>query len=582
MRIEYIFISDLLSNKFNMIILWLHFDTHDSNVSIIMDNEILFSSSEDTFSRIKWDSSAPIKAIKYCLDKFNINPNEIDIIAISWTNFPYNLYRYSLNRILMWYKAFWFRLWKYNKNPIYFLWLNRLVSWFKKKKAIMSILQGFKWKIIFVDHELCHASSALFTSGFDLNDTLSVVIEWSWWDKSASSYCIQDNKILLTSKTSVINSVWYFYDMVVEILWYKSNQDAWKITWLAAYGNYKLAYNIVKKYIYFDSNKICFWIGWEVYRYPNEYKKNWLFPNELSTFSKEDLAAAFQYRFEEVIIEYIGKLNTIYKKNNLVLSWWCFANVKLNQRIQEKFWFKNLYIHPAMSDKWCSLWAALYSYNKYNKYNKKFKDVFLWQEYDNKTIIHYLKENKIPYKESKDIEFDVANYLSENKIIALYKWRIEYWPRALWNRSILYRANDETVHKWLNDKLKRTEFMPFAPIILEEDFKKYFFVSSQNIIYTEEFMTITYKCKDNLKIISPAVVHIDWTARPQIIKKENNPWLYKILKEYKKITWLPVLINTSFNMHWEPIVWSYKDAINTYNKSELDILILNNLILKKY
>jgi len=155
---------------------------------------------------------------------------------------------------------------------------------------------------------------------------------------------------------------------------------------------------------------------------------------------------------------------------------------------------------------------------------------------------------------------------------------MEYGPRALGNRSILYQATDPTVNDWLNERLNRTEFMPFAPASLFEDRHKCYKNVGENF-FPAMFMTITFDCTEELKRTCPAVVHIDSTARPQLVTENSNPSFYKIIKEYKKRTGLLSIINTSFNMHEEPIVCTPFDAIRAFNLGHLDYLAMSDFLV---
>ena len=151
---------------------------------------------------------------------------------------------------------------------------------------------------------------------------------------------------------------------------------------------------------------------------------------------------------------------------------------------------------------------------------------------------------------------------------------MEFGPRALGNRSILYGAKDRHVNKWLNDQLKRTEFMPFAPVCRDVDADAFFKNVTPATSHTAEFMTITYDATDRCKQEAPAVVHVDGTARPQIVRREINPEYYDILSEYHRLTGLSILVNTSFNMHEEPIIRTAPEAVAAFFKSHIDSLAL--------
>ena len=182
-------------------------------------------------------------------------------------------------------------------------------------------------------------------------------------------------------------------------------------------------------------------------------------------------------------------------------------------------------------------------------------------------------------EKTKNIDKEAARILAEGKVLARFHGRLEYGPRSLGNRSILYQTTDKTVNDWLNKKLKRTEFMPFAPATMEEYFNECYQTEGKDI-NTYNFMTITTDCTDKMKSISPAVVHIDGTARPQMVSKNNNPGLYKILYYYNKLTHIPSLINTSFNPHEEPIVCTPNDALKAFIDCKLEYLIIGPYLVK--
>ena len=157
---------------------------------------------------------------------------------------------------------------------------------------------------------------------------------------------------------------------------------------------------------------------------------------------------------------------------------------------------------------------------------------------------------------------------------------MEYGPRALGNRSIIASPFDQTINDWLNKKLNRTEFMPFAPSMIVDHAKEYFPKYDPKHI-AAEFMTVTYDVNPEYADKIPAVVHIDGTARPQVVKQEVNESYYKIIKEFYNLTGVPVVLNTSFNIHEQPIVYSPQDAINGYLDGDLDVLAIGNYIVKK-
>jgi len=233
-----------------------------------------------------------------------------------------------------------------------------------------------------------------------------------------------------------------------------------------------------------------------------------------------------------------------------------------------------------MGDMGLSLGAGLHVAAKNGHKPKRLENLYLGPEYSEKEILKELKSYDLKFTYEDNIERKGAGLLSEGKIVARFHGRMEYGPRALGNRSILFQTTDKTVNNWLNKKLKRTEFMPFAPVTLSE-FSEKCYKNIKGAEFTAKFMTITFECTDYMKKVSPSVVHVDGTARPQFLSREDNPSFYRILENYYKITGIPSLINTSFNMHEEPIVCSPDDAIRSFIESGIDYLAIEKFLIKK-
>ena len=207
-------------------------------------------------------------------------------------------------------------------------------------------------------------------------------------------------------------------------------------------------------------------------------------------------------------------------------------------------------------------------------------NVYWGPEYNNQEIKKQLDLHGLEYDYCEDIAEKVVECLSDNKVVARFAGRMEFGPRALGNRSILYPANDPNVNDWLNQQLNRSEFMPFAPVTLAEHAKECY-LNLQGAEFTSQFMTITFDCTDMMKRQSPAVVHVDGTARPQLISESTNPQYYKILKGYYKNKGVPSIVNTSFNMHEEPIVCTPDEAIRAFIQGNLDCLAIGDYLVKR-
>jgi carbamoyltransferase len=360
-------------------------------------------------------------------------------------------------------------------------------------------------------------------------------------------------------------------------------RHAGKITGLAAYGNPKVLYDKVAKLLWADGLVVK--TSPLIYILRQEYLLKNKLPKYFGNHSREDIAAAFQKRLEDVTSEVIRKALKLTAKNKIVLSGGVAGNVIMNQRIHDIEGVKEIFVHPAMSDSGQALGAALFAYNtelkRQGKYflSERLKDVYLGSDYTGAEVEKAVKDSGLEYRYIENIETEVASLLAAKKVVARFNGRMEYGPRALGNRSILFHAGDHSVNDWLNQRLERSEFMPFAPSVLMEDIDEYF-VRVKGAEYTAEFMTITFDCTEKMKRLCPAVVHVDGTARPHFVTATANPSYYKIIKEYKKITGISVILNTSFNMHEEPIVCSPMDAIHSFLRGHLDYLAIGNYLVK--
>ena len=346
---------------------------------------------------------------------------------------------------------------------------------------------------------------------------------------------------------------------------------------LAAFGNKMKAYKEIAKMISFDKKNNCFKGNYEKGLYIASFEnKNLNFL--LKKYSKKDIAAATQKRLEDVVLDFI-KYN-IKKKTKLALAGGVFANVKLNQKISELNKIEKIFVFPNMGDGGLSVGTAALSFYKKKKYlPRKIDNMYLGPKFSNKEILNQIKKYKLKALKIKNPSKFIANEISEGKVVGIFQGRMEFGPRSLGNRSIIVQAKDVSVNDWLNKKLKRTEFMPFAPITLIEN-KDEYYKDIQKKELCMKFMTITVDCKKKALAKFPAAVHIDNTARPQLIDKKYNSLLYDLILNYKKITNSGTLINTSFNMHEEPIVCSPKDALRAFKLGNLDYLFIGNYILK--
>jgi carbamoyltransferase len=210
--------------------------------------------------------------------------------------------------------------------------------------------------------------------------------------------------------------------------------------------------------------------------------------------------------------------------------------------------------------------------------NQPLADVYLGTGYTDAEIEAALRSSGFRWHRSAAVEREVAEQVEAGKIVARFSGRMEYGPRALCNRSILYKADDPLVNTWLNQRLNRTEFMPFAPVLLREDAPRFLENYDPKHSVAASYMTITYDVTDLCKRTAPAIVHVDGTARPQLVDREINPSMFGILTEYKKLRGFSIMVNTSFNMHEEPIIRTPSEAVESVKQAELDVLAIGDYL----
>jgi carbamoyltransferase len=556
---------------------------HDSGAALIINNFLISAVNEERLSRIKMHHGIPYKSISEVLAIGNLEINDIDIVCIEGKlmtpldNIDYNFREDGTSNNLRKRLLLLFNLEKLilgNKIGIFIISLFLLPATIAKRIIIRKYLKnnGFSGKILYIDHHECHAATAYFTQS--VKEGLAITLDASGEGICSRVYRCRGNSMTLLHTIPCYHSPAYYYAYITQILGFKPLRHEGKITGLAAFGCPTKVAKILTNYIYFDENILSF-------VNTGGYHTNALnsLDNKLSKFTKEDIAAGIQLYTEQLVTNYIKSVINKFndrKPANIFLSGGLFANVKINSSINELTCVKSTYIFPNMGDGGLGLGAAL----AYKRNFLRLNNYYLGKDFRKDKIEILLKKYNLSFFKSESISKDIAFQLFSGNIVARYAGRMEYGPRALGNRSILYSAKDKSVNKWLNERLSRTEFMPFAPVVRDVDANIFFKINKESDSYNHMTMTcdVTEYCKKN----APAVTHVDGTARPQIISRSVNPQYYDMITEYSKFIEAPgILVNTSFNLHEEPIVNSPEEAIKTFLDSKLDFLALEDYLISK-
>jgi carbamoyltransferase len=440
-------------------------------------------------------------------------------------------------------------------------------------------------EVVEVCHHMAHTASAFWGSGFD--EALCLTYDGGVYSNPWFGGLYHANRRDGVTPRDMFNRFYYpeiasLYSFITALLGFTPNRHEGKLTGLAAYGIPTDACRAMITQWFADGAGM------------NGQTTRWLFAHDAQTapvayvdddamqpyramaqkFSREEIATTLQEFCEHHMLALLTKARAMgWTNKKICLSGGVFANVRINQRIAESG-IEDIFIVPPMTDDGTALGAAWHVLAADKNFaSRPLTSVYLGASYAHDEKV--LTENKINFEKVPDPAKKIAEILADGKIIAVFQGAMEFGPRALGNRSILSQATEPDINKTLNARLNRTEFMPFAPVTREEDAAACY-KNLDVIRRTASFMTVTADCTETMKQLCPAVVHVDGTARPQILRRDNNPLIHDILTHYKALTGCPALVNTSFNIHEEPIVCSPYDALKGFFESGLDYLFIGS------
>lgn len=563
----------------------------DGGAAVVEDGHVLAAINEERLSRMKLVVGFPRESIRTVLNLAGVATNELDAVLVAAKNAifvdelePFDGWFQSGNGSSHPVKRAAAKISRYrNQLPILEKGYYSLLapSFYRRRRAVRQILEdefGITCPIKFIDHHFAHITSAYFTSGFD--DALVISVDGGGDGLSSRVYSVKQGQFYPLNEVSSYNSLGNYYAYVTHLSGFKAQKHEGKITGLAAHGEpryLELFSEMITEENGSFTNKAGVVFGAAIQEIERRLPPDW---------TREDLAASIQHHFEDLVRRYVGHWARVTGLHDVALAGGVFANVRVNEEVHLVPEVDRIFVHPHMSDGGLAVGAALAGsvpgvLDKTMPWEPEpMRDVYLGPDLEYSEIDATLKRHGLsPEPMQQSLEEEIADLLVEGYVVARADGRMEYGPRALGNRSILYQPTDPSVNDWLNDNLRRTEFMPFAPSVLYEK-RDMLFHNVNGADHTAEFMTITFHCTPWMCENLPGVVHIDQTARPHLVRKDRNPSYYRIIEAFYERTGLPAIINTSFNMHEEPIVCSTEDSLRAFLGGNLDYLAIGPYLVK--
>ena len=560
---------------------------HDASATLLKDGKVLAAAEEERFTRKKHDISFPLNAVNYCLKSQNISIQ--DVAFIGFYEKPFIKFERILAQHIQ-------------KFPFsYKTFLSTMPSWFNEKFRVIKLIRKklkYKKTIFFVEHHLAHAASSFFPSPFEKAAILTVDGVGEWTTTSYGKG--EDSHIILEKEIKFPSSLGLLYSAITAYLGFSVNNSEYKVMGLSPYGDMNKKtnpyYEKLKKVVDIkEDGSYRFDMSYFIYHYKNKMPSKKLCelldgpirkPESEIEQRHKDIAAALQLIFEEIMNKMLNHLYSKTKYPNLVIAGGCALNSVYNGKILKNTPFKKIWIQPNSSDGGTSMGAAFYVYHSIlnNPRKEVMSTAYLGPEFSNTQIQNFLDSSSIKYckfTSRKALLKEISGLIHNDKVIGWFQGRMEWGPRALGARSILSNASNPKMKEILNLKVKhREKFRPFAPVVCVDDASKYF-DCDKPIPEPTDFMLMVYPIKKQWHSKIPSVTHVDGSGRLQTIRRNQNPLYYDLIKEFGKISGIPILINTSFNIRGEPIVCTPSDAYKCMMGTGIDYLLIGDFLVKR-
>lgn len=573
---------------------------HDSAACLVHDGRIVAAAQEERFTRIKHDFAFPANAVEYVLREAGIDVEQLDYVAF------YDKPFLKFERILETYLSFPGRGIK--------SFLQAIPLWLKQKLFLGETIKrelGYEGKLIFPEHHESHVASAFYPSPFQEAAILTVdgVGEWACTTVATGNA----NKFEMLFEQHFPHSLGLLYSAFTYFTGFRVNSGEYKMMGLAPYGRPRYVDRIYDNLLdlrddgsfRLNLDYIDFMVGMRMTN--DKFARLFDGPPRRAeteiTQREMDIARSAQVVTEEIVLRLARFAHKETGKKNLCLAGGVGLNCVANGRLLREGPFENIWIQPASGDAGGALGAALFTWHRYldnprtaDNTNDSQCGSYLGPEYSDSEITSFLDANGYPYSslEPDEMPGRVAELLDSEKVVGLVQGRMEFGPRALGGRSIIGDARSPKMQRTMNLKIKfRESFRPFAPSVLEQDANEYFDIRS-----TSPYMLITADVRrdklvdgnggseglakvNDVRSSVPAITHVDNSARIQTVSSEHNPAYYRIIDAFKQRTGCPVIINTSFNVRGEPIVMSPEHAYRCFMRTNMDYLLMGNILLDK-
>jgi carbamoyltransferase len=552
---------------------------HDAAACLIRDGVIVAAAEEERFTRKKHDSSLPVRAIEYCLREGGITAAQLD--AVGFYEKPLLKFERILQSVLQTFPQS-FEVFR-KAIPIWFrdkLWV---------RASIQEALRPYKGPVYFIEHHLSHAASSFLVSPFQEAAILTFdgVGEWT-----TTAYGVgRGNHLELTKEVRYPHSLGLLYSAFTAHLGFEVNEGEYKVMGLAAYGK-PTYYEQVRRLIDIRDDG-SFQLDMDYFAY--HYSLHSLSPKFHEVFGPSrnpespmeahyaDMASSLQKVTEEAMVA-----GAKYLRRTTGLDYLCMAggvalNCVANGHILREAGFKDLWIQPSAGDAGGAVGVAAYIYYAIHDNPRKdegfMHNAYLGPGYSEAEIKGFLDAYGIPHERCDEGELvgRVARMLADDMVVGWFMGRMEFGPRALGARSILANASNPQMKDILNEKIKhREQFRPFAPAVLLEETPNWFDLDAA---HESPYMLLVADVLLDKREKLPAITHVDGTARLQTVTAEENGLYYQVIKEYFRLTGVPVIVNTSFNVRGEPIVCTPAEAYNCFSHTDMDALVLGPYVV---